>query len=505
VPRLPTPLLDLLWLSAAALAWSCPEGWLAPLGWGGVIVWWLRRCFTPHAAWLLLAALTLHAATVWHWLAATLHTYAPMPWLPAWGITLVFGGYLALFPLFSLLLLRRFGDGARALTLSGLAVVFWGLGQFAQGWLFTGIPWMPVETAWVDWPVLAGLLPILGGEGTTLLVLALLVLATAPGVWDRLRTVPLALGGALLLVGWGAGGWVDAQAERGEPFSVAVVQGNIAQNEKWRPGRADELVKHHLDLTPVDADWSVWAETVLPFFILDDARLLHDLEQGIAARQTRLILGAPVRSEETFPPGDFPPYRNGMLLFDSEGRPAGLYGKVHLVPFGEYLPMPGIFGFLNGFQMGIGAYHPSKMVDRALPLGPGRPGGLICYESIFPELSRAWVRRGADVLVNITNDAWFGISQAPWQHLQHARLRAAENRRSVVRAANTGISALIDERGVVTALLPLERQGVVQGWVSSRRDTVPSLWLAPTLEYGSALAGLIYLLAAWLRRRRSTP
>jgi apolipoprotein N-acyltransferase len=161
---------------------------------------------------------------------------------------------------------------------------------------------------------------------------------------------------------------------------------------------------------------------------------------------------------------------NAAALIRSDGSWGETYAKIHLVPFGEYVPLGPVLGFVNRLAQGaIGDFLPgtSTLVVRA---GGARVGTAICYEMIFPELVREFTAGGAELLANLTNDAWFGDSAGPYQHLQMAAFRAIENRRFLIRAANTGISAIVDPTGRVVARLDLDRSGVLIGEVAPRRE-----------------------------------
>jgi apolipoprotein N-acyltransferase len=171
------------------------------------------------------------------------------------------------------------------------------------------------------------------------------------------------------------------------------------------------------------------------------------------------------------------------------GRVLGRSDKVHLVPFGEYVPLAPFLPFIDKLVTGIGDFTPGTVSP--LPLNGAEIGVLVCYEAIFPELAREWVRRGSDLLVNITNDAWFGRSSAPWQHLGMTRFRAIENRIWIARAANTGISAFIAPSGRVTEQSPLFETLYLKGEVG--------LGAQPTLytSIGDAVPTIFLILGIW--------
>jgi apolipoprotein N-acyltransferase len=225
----------------------------------------------------------------------------------------------------------------------------------------------------------------------------------------------------------------------------------------------------------------IWPEAATPFYF-QDANPLSAQVAGIP-RETgaALLFGSPAYRKE---PGAIR-YLNSVFLLDANGMEKGRSDKVHLVPFGEYVPLKRFLPFLDKLVVGIGDV--SAGVINPLPMDGHRLGVLVCYEAIFPELARESVRQGSDLLVNVTNDAWFGNSSAPWQHLAMVRFRAVENRVWIARAANTGISAFITPSGRLLAATSLfvpatatveVGLGARPGLYARGGDLVPALFLA---------------------------
>jgi apolipoprotein N-acyltransferase len=247
-------------------------------------------------------------------------------------------------------------------------------------------------------------------------------------------------------------------------MKIAVVQGNIEQDQKWSPAMRLETVDiyTHLSEQAIDRqDGSpvllVWPETALPFLIGDNL-YYRRLKNGLIKKQKIWLLsGAPFyrapEDRDSQQAGVGESY-NSAYLFTPEGKIGGRYDKQHLVPFGEYVPLSDYFSLPGPLVENIGNFSNGKPVN-PLSCQGAAIGVLICFESIFPKLSRDWTARGANLLVNITNDAWFGHSSAPWQHLSMSVFRAVENRRSLARSANTGVSAVIDPLGRINRSSPL--------------------------------------------------
>jgi apolipoprotein N-acyltransferase len=234
---------------------------------------------------------------------------------------------------------------------------------------------------------------------------------------------------------------------------VGLVQGGIRQEDKWLPENAWANVGRHIQLTERAAAQGarlvIWPESAVPFLFDEEPALAELLRATVRRHGIYLFFGNDDREPQ--PEGRRLVYVGAKLL-DPSGAVTMRYRKIHLVPFGEYVPLQPVFT--------LGGRFAAKMVQEVSDFSPGTEaatgsvdghtlGGFICYEAIFPSLARRFVQGGAELLVNVTNDAWYGTTSAPYQHLAMAAFRAVENRRYLVRAANTGITAVIDPRGRV--------------------------------------------------------
>lgn len=246
-----------------------------------------------------------------------------------------------------------------------------------------------------------------------------------------------------------------------QTLRVGLIQGNIDQNHKWDPVYQANTMASYLSLSQVAEDKShpqliIWPETATPFFFQSDPRYQKQLADFVRSHGIYLLFGSPAY--------DFTArgmhYFNSAYLMGPEGTVLGRYDKRHLVPFGEYLPLRHIFFFFKKLTDTIGDFTPGDK-DTLLQFGDVRAGTLICYEIIFPQLAAADVRHGANLLVTITDDAWFGDTSAPYQHLSMTVFRAVENGRFVVRAANTGITAVIAPSGRILARTRLFEPGFI--------------------------------------------
>ncbi len=381
---------------------------------------------------------------------------------------------------------RHQGVGAAlSLPLAWVAV------EWVRSWLLTGATWLSVGYSQIDTP-LAHWAPVFGIYGPGLAV----VLIAGAIAWWLTRLVsarvllPLTLIG--VLVGGGMAldrGWTRVS---GEPVSVALIQGNIDQARKWDPAASGEILAEYIGMTrsQYGREVIVWPETALPVFYHQAQEWMQALAEEAAAAGSTLVMGAPVRNAE----GAF----NAVVV---PGEPEQFYYKRHLVPFGEYVPFRevagGLLNFvgtpLGDFDAGTSA-RPLSVAGHAVAMS-------ICYEVTFgAELLDALP--AAELLLNVSNDAWFGRSAAPWQHLQMARMRALETGRPMLRATNTGATAIIDAKGQLIAQTPLFERTVLVG------DVQPHTGVTPYQRWGDwpmavlSLAGLVLLGLTGRRRPR---
>ncbi len=394
-----------------------------------------------------------------YWIVVPVNRYGGLPLFLALPCPVLLGAYLGLYPaLFTLAL--QWASRRLPPSLAGLlAGLIWFCLEFARGHLFSGLPWLVLSQAFAPWPAAIQSAGLVGSYGLSGMVCAL-------SVWTVLgfRSAKTFFLPCCLLLGLAGFGWWQT----GQPvpetreLSVGTVQANIDQSLKWDEAYQAFTVDRYLELSrnmtrqrPVDL--LVWPETALPFYFQDlgeQAGRIHSFlrEQGLL-----LVTGSPAYSVD--PQGGFEIY-NRAYLVGGQGRILGHYDKEHLVPFGEYVPFSPYIPFARKLVAGVGDFSPG---DNDTPLADDgvRIGMLICYEAIFPELAQKRVAQGANLLVNISNDAWFGDTSAPLQHLHLSVLRAVEQNRFVVRATNTGISALIDPKGRITHQSRLFQSGTL--------------------------------------------
>lgn len=443
------------------------RGWLFGMGLLGVGVFWIRISLNEFGnmdAWVasLLTALFIAAMALYYGLAG---------WL-----------------------IRRLDHPASwvgpLLVLPGAYVLF----EWLRGWLFTGFPWLNLGYTQIAGP-LAGYAPVAGVYGVSLLV------ALSGGLlWGLIRwsgRARLAATSALALI-W-LGGLALQQVEWtqpvGSPFKASVVQANIPQAIKWTPDASVTIAEAYLELTldHFAADVIVWPETALPGF-LHEMRdpLLTPLAARAREEGTEIVLGIPVMD-------DSGRYYNGLL---SIGSREDRYAKRHLVPFGEFLPFKSWLGpLVELFEIPMSDFSRGDSDRPLLAVGPYLAGASICYEDAFPsEVVQALPE--AQFLINVSNDAWFGDSLAPHQHLEIARMRALETGRFLLRATNTGISAIINERGRVIASVPSFVRGGATAEVQPRTSATPFVQVQNSLAISLAL--LLVVIGWGLRRWRGS-
>jgi len=486
--------LALAILSGLLLYFASPGagGW-AGLAWFGLapLMFALRRA-TPRTATLL--GLTCGLAfylPLLAWIITVLATYGQVqPAVAATALLLLalyMAGYLALF--------ARWFSMAPGHHLLWFAPALWVGLDVLRGWLFTGFPWQDLGYSQYTLLPLIQVADLLGHHGVTCClvlcntIIALLLTRRTAESRDQPRLTNLIAAALLLLLAMGYGllrlPLVSAAMQQSPTLPVALVQGNIPQDQKWAPAYQEATVREYVALSEEalgrqPRSLVVWPETALPFYPLENSLFLR-LTDLTRPRGAALLTGAPHREPDPTAGGELR-YYNSSFLIGPDGRVAGQYHKQHLVPFGEYIPLRTLLPFFAPIVETLGDFSPGD--SRApLALGPARLGVLICFESIFPELARQSSASGANLLVNLTNDAWFGRSTAPWQHLSMAVLRAVENRRSLARAANTGISAVIMPTGKVSGPTGLFT-------TASRTAQVPLLSTATFFNQAGHLFGL---------------
>lgn len=398
------------------------------------------------------------------WLDFTFRVYSAIPWPLTWFPTMLLAAYCGLYVGLFAGALSWLGARRSPAVALATAPFLWVAGEWVRGWLMGGFPWGHLGYSQHQQLTVIQIAELGGVYAVSFVVVAVNAAVAALVLLSRRQAVT-ALAAAALLVGatvvFGTVRLREADGP-GETAAVAVVQPSIAQPLKWDPDYAVTTLQIYFELTRQAAkgkpDLIVWPETSTPTVLRRDPALLAALRALSRDAGAPLLVGS-VDVEDGSPPK----YRNTAFLLDERGI-VNRYDKIQLVPFGEYVPLSGVIGFVRGWAEFIADLEPGSR--SVVFSGPPAPfGTVICYEGIFPALVRRFVKDGARFMVNMTNDGWFGRTDGPLQHLGMYPLRAVEHRTAVVRAANTGVSALIAPSGEVVSSLPLFVRGVLEGRV----------------------------------------
>jgi apolipoprotein N-acyltransferase len=428
------PKLDQTWLLIFALV---------PL------LWALKGQSLKAAFWLGLVSGLAHYVALLYWIVFVTHVFGKLPLIVAIGILLLLAGYLCLYR--ALWGLGVAWGAARGLSLLWWAPVLWVALEMGQTYIISGFPWEPLGNGLYRYPLLLQLADITGVYGLSFLVVlvnACLFLLCFPPRGKALRFRQIAAVGLLLVFWIGYGyyrlGEMAALTTASPKIKVAVIQGNIKQGEKWQKTMVQTTLNRYGELTMrvKGARLIIWPETAAPFLYVRTPDLAAEVQKIARDSGAYLLFGSP--AYELTSQGET--YFNRAYLLNPQAETIGSYDKAHLVPYGEYVPLRRFFPFIGKMVPMVGDFAEGP-VGATVSLPEGAIGVLVCYESIFPNLPRAQVANGARLLVNITNDAWFGKTAAAYQHLSMAVLRAVENHVCLARAANTGISAFIDGTG----------------------------------------------------------
>ncbi len=489
--------------SGLLLAFSFPRPDLAVLAWCGLVPLLTdeeRRSFRSG----FLAGVGFFGLVL-YWLNIVMTTYGRLHPILSLAAYLMLVTYLALF------FAAAIWAADRCRLRLGLPItltlpVFWVALEFLRSFLLTGFPWATLGYSQQSFLLLLQSADLVGPYGLSFLLilsnatLAALLRCRKPRSATAFPRIALTV--CLLLfvggLGYGTLRLTESVDKRDQTLNTLLVQGNLDQSIKWDPAYQQQTVDiyRHLSLTAAagSPELILWPESATPFFFQEGGPLAAAVREVPRRSGAYLLFGSPAFEVAN----GHHRYLNSAFLLDPDGQVLGRSDKVHLVPFGEYVPLGRYLPFIDKLVVGIGDFAPGSL--QPLSLNGRRLGVLVCYESIFPELARGQVRLGTDLLINITNDAWFGRSSAPYQHLAMARFRAVENRVWLARAANTGISALIAPSGRIVDQTALFERSSLQGQVGL--GARPGFYT----RHGDLLPSLMLLLCGWwLWRSRKAP
>ena len=433
-----------------------------------------------------------------------MQTFGGLNWPLAIGAGSLLVAYLALFPaLYALITARLVGHfGLRALLLSPAV---WVATELLRRWVLGGFPWVLLGYSQAGvLPVVqtASLAGVYGLSAEVALAPVALVLAVrARGLLRIVAPLSIVLAiGSLAL--WGQWRVSDgALVRQGASVKVALVQGNIPQTQKWDQGRASQILGTYLDLTRRAASQGatlvVWPESATPFLFEYDAAGNAAIRNAARGLGVSLLFGS-----DEYEPGTPARFYNSAFLLAPDGSTAAVYRKMHLVPFGEFVPLKRLLFFVGPLVEAVSDFSPGA-VAVVMPVGPHRLSTAICYEIVYPDLIADFVAHGSQLLTTITNDAWYGDSSAPYQHFWQAVVRSVEQGRYLVRAANTGISGIVDPYGRVQAMSPVFERTVVVGEARYLESRTVYGRTGDTFAWACVLVTLLACVATW--RRTTAP
>jgi apolipoprotein N-acyltransferase len=416
----------------------------------------------------------IHYFSLLYWVAPVMniHGYLPLPLSIA--ILFLFAAVLALFPAVFCMAVAAIGrTPVRCLIAMPL---LWVAVEYIRTYAFTGFPWALLGNSQYLRLQLIQIADLFGTYGVSFLIvlgntaifLALTLITRQfwqnKPVSRRLPVVAVIFFVLGFLFTWIYGTWriktTDHLIAASPGTRITVIQGNVAQAVKWDPAFQDATIKTHIRLSlsakSENPDLIVWPESATPFYLFYNKEPTRKVLEGIQKIDADFLIGSPSFAGKE---GNIT-YYNSAYLISPRSKTIVKYDKAHLVPYGEYVPFKKWLPFLGKLVAQVGDFRSGK-AGKTIPWKQGALGIQICYEIIFPGLSRAMVKNDAVLLINITNDAWFGTTSGPYQHFSMTVLRAVENRRALARAANTGISGFIDPAGRILTSTPLLQEAAV--------------------------------------------
>lgn len=442
-----------------------------------------------------------------YWIVVVTTTYGKLPYPLGILVMLLLAGYLSIYVGLSFSI-SRWIEEKTSFRLPITLPFIWVTMEYLRSFLFTGFPWESLGYSQYQSLSLIQLADITGVYGISFFIVC--VNTTLYLLFRSLsdKNIPYKQIAFTILVATIAviyGRWRLAEivtlTDASATIKAGLVQGNVDQGIKWNKAFRKQTITTHQQLSIQALQDStrliIWPESSTPFYFQSELDYQNIIFEIIHDKDAYLLLGSP--SYEGLN-GKYRNFNSAFLLSPSN-EVIGKYDKVHLVPYGEYVPLKKFFPFIDKMVEGIGAFYAGRNTSLLnLPEAPF--GVLICYEIIFPDLTRRFVKKGAQFLVNITNDAWFGKTSAPYQHISMAAFRAIENRRFVARAANTGISAFIDARGEIKSPSRLFTESLITGKISLLSISTFYTRYGDIFAQVSSFLSMIWLSIAILRKTK---
>ncbi|MBI5644424.1 MAG: apolipoprotein N-acyltransferase [Deltaproteobacteria bacterium] len=445
-----------------------------------------------------------------YWVVHSMYYYGGVPIWISIVVMLTLVLYLSVFPaVFGLV--YKLTNFSKLLKIIAVPLIWVAL-EYLRGHLFTGLPWVLTGYSQAHYLPVIQIADTTGVWGVSFIVLAVNTAVLENAVFLLKRKGRLPLGESLvalaLLVSVTSYGVMrirqtDSELPYWNGIRAAVTQGSIDQSIKWDVKYQDATLNIYKDLSlkagRLGARLIIWPEAAIPFYFEPDK--IKKGMVGDAAKETGsfILTGSPSYNYNLT--ANRIDYFNSAFLLSPAGEPVGKYDKIHLVPFGEYVPLKRFLPFIKKLTVGVGDFSEGPGPN-PIRFEGGGIGTLVCFESIFPEIAAGFVRNGATVLVNLTNDAWFGTTSAPYQHFEMSILRAVENKIFVLRSANTGISGIIDPVGRVRQKTELFKQDLIVDNIGLKKGglTFYSAW-GDIFAYGCLGLSALFIFTN-LRRRK---
>ena len=455
------------------------------------LLWLLKETSPRQAFWRgFFFGIGLFGAGI-SWVYISIHEFGHTPLLLAAFLTVLLVAYLSIFPGLFAWSISRFGITESPLLFMLMVPALWTLTEWIRGTLFTGFPWLNIGYSQIDsW--LVGYAPVIGVYGIGFLMM---LTVTALYSFSRYKVISILLIASIWFGGWALQS-IEWVTPAGKPLKVTLLQGNVSQLDKFAAENRARIMSLYEELTlqNLDSDLIVWPETAVPAFYHNVAgNYISDILAETRKAGVELLIGVPIKQQSA--EVDRPHYYNSAVALGSE---FAVYSKRHLVPFGEVVPLGNLLRAIGGiFNVPLSDFS-SGGVQPPLNIAGQKAAISICYEIVFGE-ELAQTAGESTLLINISNDAWFGDSLAPKQHFSMARMRVREMARPLLRATNTGITAFVDHKGVVALQAPSFSVEVLKGQIQPMQGK--TLYVRFGNSIILSIVGLVLLLGGAILRR----
>ncbi|MFH0257217.1 apolipoprotein N-acyltransferase [Vibrio rumoiensis] len=499
IQRIGRPLLAAFVGAITTLAFAPFSYWPVAILSPFILLLLLNNQSTKAGFWIAFAWGLGQFGTGINWVHVSIDTFGGMPKVASVTLMSLLVSYLALYPALFGTLLNRFFPKTNAQRLVIAAPIIWLVTDWLRGWVMTGFPWLWLGYSQIDSPLNA-YAPISGVEAITLmlwLIAGSLALASLARKWQYL-SIPIMIfagGFALNQVSW-------VTPDPSTKTSFALIQGNIDQKMKWVPSHRWPTLMKYTDISRDNwgTDIIIWPEAAIPALESDLPAFLHNLDTAAKANNSALITG--VLSQD-----DMGRFYNNVLTLGQNGQgpydydTAKRYSKHHLLPFGEFVPFGDLLRPIAPlFNLPMSSFQRGEFIQPNLVANGRHLLAALCYEIIFSEQVRQNVTPDTNFILTLSNDAWFGHSIGPLQHMEIARMRALELGKPLIRATNNGVTAVTDYKGRITKQVPQFQTEVLKAEVTSTSGNTPYTHLGSWLLYVWCALGLF---SVWFQKRKS--